>query len=149
MAISSTIPKSFNFSPDSSPLRVLMLGNNPIELGQLYDLLKASKDHHYQLEVSFDEQDAIRKANAFKPDCIVVDDNLESDRIRNLSDLMQEDQYLKHVPITLVKNTNRWTVVAKGIHEYVLKNMLSSKTLSRAVMNAIRYGKVFSRRWAQ
>ncbi|BDD00286.1 response regulator [Persicobacter psychrovividus] len=138
------------FSPSdyasAQSLRVLMLGNNPIELGRLYDLLQASKEQEYQLEVSFNEHDALRKATNFKPDCIVLDDNLDKEQIQHFSEMLQQDQYLRHVPITLVKNSNRWSVVAKGIHEYVLKNMLSTKTLSRAVLNAVRYGKVF-RKW--
>ena len=60
----------------SEELNVLVVGNNPIELTRTFESLQRIRDHKVIAEIAFDLRSIIDRLAHFKPNYIVLDDNL-------------------------------------------------------------------------
>ena len=119
-------------------MKVLLIGNNPIELGKLYDGLKSLK-HQFHLETSFTSDDALTKISNTAPNCIVIDDNIGNSTIKSI---IKNIQLLgkEAASITLLKTKNVEGVTS-GIQEFLLKDSLTPEHLYKALQNASRFHK--------
>ena len=118
-----------------SSINVLLIGNNPIELNPVHDKPKNSKSIKFITEISFNISDALMKIFQFKPNCILVDDNLENKNIKKLTGKMKMDERIRHIPITLLKSSNYKRIISNGIMDFLLKDNLSADKLYRSILN--------------
>ena len=119
-------------------INVYLIGNNPIELGAIYDKLKSVKSKKYKAEIGFDLKNIYKKITRFNPACILIDDNLEKLRLRKLIKRLANHNSTKDIPITILKNSNYQEASIEDAQEYVLKESLTSERLSKTIANSIR-----------
>ncbi len=97
-------------------LKLLVVGNNPIELSK------------------------VRLSN-FKPDFILIDDNIGKTELRQVVDQLLRERRTKHIPITVLKNSNYREAIGNGVYDYILKENLSTESIYRAIMNSFKIRK--------
>jgi len=126
----------------SNNINIYLIGNNPIELGVIYDKLKRIKNYKYRAEIGFDLKDAFKRIAKYRPACILIDDNMEKPSLRRLIKRLGNHNSTKDIPITVLKNSNFEEAVIEDAQEYVLKSSLTSESLSRTILNSIKWKKM-------
>lgn len=122
----------------SDHINVYLIGNNPIELGAVYDKLKAIKSKKYRAEIGFELRGIYRKIAKFNPACILIDDNMEKLRLRKLIKRLANHNDTRDIPITVLKTSNYREGFIEEAQEYVLKESLTSERLSKTIASSIR-----------
>ncbi len=125
----------------ASPVSILLIGNNPVELGKVYEQLKKATGIRFITEIAFSLSDGVKKAMKVKPSCILVDDNLSNKNIKALTDNLNKDERTSDIPVTLLKSSNYKEVIASGIQDFLLKDYLTADKLTRSILNGIKYRK--------
>ncbi|BDD06236.1 hypothetical protein [Aureibacter tunicatorum] len=135
-----------NQSNNQSGVNVLFLGNNPAEMSDVYEQFHNYRfeDKKYHMEVSFDVKDSLKKLVKFDYDCILLSDTLNIKEIKRFLKVMRRKNRIKHLPITLLKTDNRFSVSNSGIYEFLLKSSLTPKRLSRAILRAMVSAKKYA-----
>lgn len=123
----------------NKPLNVLLVGNNPIVLGDVYKNLKNLKDARFIIDFCFDFRKSIMKALKARPHIILLDDAINKKIIKKFIDRINSHKKTRDIPITLLKSSNYNEVVTSGVQEYLLKENLSSDRLYHAILNTIRF----------
>jgi hypothetical protein len=125
-----------NNSKDS--LQVLMLGNNPIELNRVLERLQEVKTRTIITEFAFDLKSSLQCLVKFRPSFIIIDDNIGKSELDLSVRTFSNQRKTKHVPITIIKNSNYEQVVNYGPLNYVLKSNLTGDLLYRALANSMK-----------
>lgn len=120
-------------------LSVLLVGNNPMFLGNLYKNLKALKSKTLIIDFSFDFKESLMKALRLKPSVIMVDDGVGKGTVRRFIDRINSDRRTCDIPITLLKTSNYRQVVTSGVNDFLLKENITADRLYHSIMNAIRF----------
>jgi DNA-binding NarL/FixJ family response regulator len=121
-------------------ISVLLIGNNPVELGHVYDFLKNFKPITFIANTSFSLKDSLLKLKEI-PNCILVDDNFKDSNINELIREINENEETCEIPVTLLKTSNYNEVNVSGIADFLLKDGLSSENLTRCITNVIKFKK--------
>lgn len=119
-------------------INVFLIGNNPIELSNIYEKLKAIKSKTYNAEIGFDLKGIYKKIMKFHPSCILIDDNLEKPYLKTLLSKLSSGSKTRHIPITILKNSNYGESYLVGAQEFILKDGITSEALSKSILNSIR-----------
>lgn len=125
--------------PSSEALSVLLVGNNPMFIGNLYQKLKALKNHTLIIDFSFDFKESLMKALRLRPSVILLDDGVGKGVIRGFIDSINSDRRTRDIPITVLKTSNYRQVVTSGVHDFLLKENLSAERLYHSIMNSIKF----------
>ncbi|MBK6266452.1 hypothetical protein JKA74_15510 [Marivirga sp. S37H4] len=123
----------------SEALRVLLVGNNPIEMSGIFNGLQTLKDKIFKIDTSFSDDDTLKKIATYDPNCIIIDDNMGLKPLKNLIDkinLLGKEA----LTITLLKTTNTQEIT-HGVQEYLLKESVTPERIYLSLMNAIRFRK--------
>jgi len=131
--------KTSTFLPSGKPINVMLIGNNPIELGRVYDKLKKSTTVKYITDISFNISDAMLKILPFQPNLILVDDNLSKKNIQKLAKNIARDERTKDIPITLLKTSNYNEIISTGIQDFLMKDGFSADKLYRSILNVLKF----------
>ncbi|MEJ0031178.1 MAG: hypothetical protein WDO15_12725 [Bacteroidota bacterium] len=86
-------------------LKLLIVGNNPIELGKILDKIEKI-DRQKDVKIAFDFTSIIDRLQNFKPDYILIDDNIGRPELRHVVDSLLSERRTKNIPITVLKNSN-------------------------------------------
>ncbi len=124
---------------EKESLGVLMLGNNPIELGKIVAHLREVNGIKIITEFAFDLKSSLHCLSTFKPSFIIIDDNIGKDELNLSVKSFMSEKKTKDVPITVIKNSNYESIFSNGPLNYVLKSNLSGELLYRALTNSIKY----------
>lgn len=120
-------------------INVFLLGNNPIELSNIYEKLKSIRTRKFNAEIGFDLKDAYKRIMKFKPMCILIDDNLEALYLKSLIKKLSSRDNTKDIPITIIKNSNYRDTYLAEAQDFILKDGITEETLSRSILNAIKW----------
>jgi CheY-like chemotaxis protein len=120
---------------------VLLIGNNPMTLDNIYGKLMNLKDKKMIIDFCFDCRKSIIRALRFRPHIIFLDDNINKKLIRKFIDRINRNQKTKDIPITLLKSSNYNEVVTSGVQDYLLKESITSERLYHTMQNAGRFKK--------
>ncbi|HAA15651.1 MAG TPA: hypothetical protein DCE41_29645 [Cytophagales bacterium] len=112
------------------PVRVLVVGNNPIELGHVHDLFERMRDASYQVEFAFDLRDGFRRAIRQKPHAIVIDNNLSSNTIGDLVAKFSSEKRTSHLSLFLLAHEEEGAYQGAGITKMLPKDGLTPEILS-------------------
>ena len=121
------------------PVSILLVGNNPIEMSRMLDLVKKLPGKRVVTEIAFDLASVLQRLIRFRPSLILIDDNIGISQmgqtVRNLS----SDPKTRDVPIAILKNSNYSTsLVINELADYVLKQNLTPESIYTIIKNAIR-----------
>ncbi|MDH5379337.1 MAG: response regulator [Cyclobacteriaceae bacterium] len=119
-------------------MNVLLIGNNPSELSTIYEQIKKSRNVSYIAEVAFDISDIEKFVKKSKMDCIVIDDKMEKKELDNLFQYLKKNSLTSNIPITIVQNSNADDAPRGGADEFILKNSVTSETLTHALFNSLK-----------
>jgi len=118
----------------------LVVGNNPIDLGGLSDKL-ALRHQTIETEIAFDIKSLLDRLTRFTPDYVVLDDNLGRPVLNEAVGVLMKDKRTRHVPITVIKNSNYIETLGHGALNFVLKQNLTGEALYRALLHSLKFRK--------
>ncbi len=118
--------------------KVLVVGNNPIELGPIFERLKGITNKTVLTEMAFDIKTIFQRLVLFRPQHILIDDNIGKKELHLMVDMLH-GRKTRNVPITILKNSNYHETIGAGVMNYILKQNLTSETLYRELLNSIQF----------
>jgi hypothetical protein len=125
----------------NNSIRVLLVGNNPIEMSKIYDVLKSSLRPVFETEASFDMNDTFKRFEKFKPTSLLIDEDLGKENIQKLIESLKSSNLYDQIGITLIKASYCKEILLNGIQEYVLKAELTKEKLANSILNSVRFKK--------
>jgi CheY-like chemotaxis protein len=121
------------------PLHVLLIGNNPIEMGGVLEKLNKVRGQRIITEIAFDLKSILERLIRFKPNFILIDDNIGRSVLTETVNTLSSNRYTKDIPITVLKNSNyHESLVSSSILDYLLKQNLSPEDLYNTVKNSLK-----------
>ena len=126
----------------ANKLKLLLLGNNPIELGAIYDTLHTHEHSgcRFEVDVCFRANDCVRKYRKSFYDCLIIDDTIPEYQIQQVLDKINAVR-LAPVPAMLLKSDNFRSFCLKGIYEFFLKKEISLTSLSCSIFRSMNFAK--------
>ena len=124
----------------SEPLNVLLVGNNPIEMGRVLDKLRQVRGQRIITEIAFDLKSILQRLIRFTPNFIFIDDNIGRNELMETVNTLSAKRSTKDVPITVLKNSNYTeSLGSASILYYLLKQNLSPEDLYNTLKNSFRF----------
>ena len=119
---------------------VLLVGNNPIELSKMLEMLSNVPGHKIVTEIAFDVQTILERLLRFTPNFIFIDDNIGDKKLGQTVYSLSHHRKTRNIPITVLKNSNyHQTVISADIMDYVLKQNLTSEALYNSLQNSLKF----------
>ena len=123
-----------------NPLNVLLIGNNPMELGTVLNKLKEVRAQKIITEIAFDLKSILERLIRFNPNFIFIDDNIGRLELAETLKQLSSNRKTKDVPITVLKSSNYHEALgASSVLDYLLKQNLSADALYNTVKNSLRF----------
>jgi CheY-like chemotaxis protein len=126
----------------SEPLNVLLIGNNPIDMGKTLEKLNQIKGRKIITEIAFDLKSIVERLIRFNPNYILIDDNIGKTELDLTVDTLSRTRKTKNIPITVLKNSNYQessSSSSSGALDYLLKQNFSSESLYMAIRNSLKF----------
>jgi len=120
-------------------LNVLLIGNNPIELSRVFDNIRNVPGRRILTEIAFDIKTIIERLVSFKPNYILIDDNIGKLELKNAIKMLGKDKKTKNIPIAILKNSNYEEVFSVGVMDYILKENINGQSLLTAITNSLKF----------
>ena len=112
------------------PINILLIGNNPIEMGSVLEKLKQVRGQRIITEIAFDLKSILQRLMRFNPNFIFIDDNIGKNELMETVKSLSSNKKTKDVPITVLKNSNyHESLASSSILDYLLKQNLSPEDL--------------------
>lgn len=124
----------------SDVVRVLVVGNNPIDLSGVSNKLLL-KNQPIETQIAFDLKSLQERLQNFEPTYIVIDDNLGRAALHEAVRVLLKDKRTRQIPITVLKNSNYIETIGHGALNFVLKQNLTGEALYRAMTNSLKFRK--------
>jgi CheY-like chemotaxis protein len=128
-------------SPSTEKLKVLVVGNNPIELGRVFDALHTIRSTGIITEIAFDLKSILERLVRFSPNYILIDDNIGKLELKTAVEALHHERKTKNIPITILKSSNYHEAINTGVMNYVLKDSLTGESLHTALKNSLKFKK--------
>ena len=120
-------------------VNVLLIGNNPIEMGRVLNNLNQIRGQNITTEIAFDVKSILERLLKFRPTFILIDDNIGKTELLATVNSLSSNKRTKNVPITVLKNSNYHEAMGSAsILDYLLKQNLSSEALYNMLKNSLR-----------
>jgi hypothetical protein len=121
-------------------VNVLLIGNNPIEMGRVLDSLQQIRGHRIIAESAFDLKSIMERLLKFRPNFILIDDNIGKSEMLATVASLSNNRKTKDVPITVLKNSNyNEAMGSSSILDYLLKQNLSPDALYNTLKNSLKF----------
>lgn len=120
-------------------LNVLLVGNNPIELSRVFDNIRSVPGSRILTEIAFDIKTIFERLVNFRPNYILIDDNIGKVALKNAVKMLSKDKKTKNVPIAILKNSNYEEVFSVGVMDYILKENINGQSLYTALTNSLKF----------
>jgi hypothetical protein len=124
-------------TPASKEIKVLMIGNNPREMGCLSIHLRNFKWKRFAVNATFDLKEGWRIAQYFKPDYILIDGSLGERLISDFIDQVRQYKSTRMASVALLKEDSSTQLMIPGVQDYLLKENIVSDTFAYDVLNGI------------
>jgi ActR/RegA family two-component response regulator len=128
-----------NIAKSEGQLNVLLVGNNPIDLSHTEAGLGQIQNREVKIETAFDLTSIFNRLSKFRPNFILLDDNLGSTGLRLIVEALQTHRKTKNIPVTVLKNSNYIDTINTGVMNYVLKQSITGEVLYTAFMNSLKF----------
>jgi DNA-binding NarL/FixJ family response regulator len=124
------------------PINILLIGNNPMEMGSVLEKLKQVRGQKIITEIAFDLRSILQRLMRFNPNFIFIDDNIGKNELMETVKSLSSNKKTKDVPITVLKNSNyHESLASSSILDYLLKQNLSPEDLYKTLKNSLRFRK--------
>lgn len=122
-------------------LNVLLVGNNPMEVDDIYCRLKTFSDPSFTTDVAFDIRNIFRRIRKFRPYSVLIDDRFNKTQLNRLIKRIHRNPKTMDIPVTVIKSSNRELGIAADVDNYLLKENLTAENLRTAIINSRRIRK--------
>ncbi|HTE31149.1 MAG TPA: hypothetical protein VK666_12295 [Chryseolinea sp.] len=120
-------------------LNVLLVGNNPMEMGGVLEKLQQVRGQRIITEIAFDLKSILERLLRFRPNFIFIDDNIGRNELMQTVNTLSANRATKDVPITVLKNSNySESLGSSSILDYLLKQNLSPEDLYNTLKNSLK-----------
>jgi PleD family two-component response regulator len=119
-------------------LKIMVVGNNPIDLSKILTRIQKINDRNVVAEIAFDMQSIMQRLSRFKPDFILLDDNIGRVELKEIVKALRSERTTRQIPITVIKNSNYTEAISDGVIDYMLKETLTGESLYRALLNSLK-----------
>ena len=116
---------------------VLIIGNNPIEMTSIYNILIGFRSKNYLTDVCFDIKDSFERIAKKKPEVIFIDDNLVIDDINKMVRVLNQNTKTKDIKIILLKSSNWNYHVIDNVDDYILKDTINANKLDKLIEKSL------------
>jgi CheY-like chemotaxis protein len=116
---------------------VLIVGNNPIEMTSIYNILIGFRSKNYLTDVCFDIRDSFERIAKKKPEVIFIDDNLEFDDINKMVRVLNQNTKTKDIKIIVLKSSNWNYHVIDNVDDYILKDTINANKLDKLIEKSL------------
>lgn len=121
------------------PVHILLVGNNPIEMGGVLEKLNKVRGQKIITEIAFDLKSILERLIRFRPNFILIDDNVGRSVMMETVNTLSANSKTKDIPITVLKNSNyQESLMSSSILDYILKQNLSPEDLYNTVKNSLK-----------
>ncbi|MGC3948323.1 MAG: hypothetical protein QM762_28100 [Chryseolinea sp.] len=121
-------------------MNVLLVGNNPIEMGGVLEKLRQVRGQRIATEIAFDVKSILQRLLRFQPNFILIDDNIGRQELMETVNTLSANRTTKDIPITVLKNSNySESLGSASILDYLLKQNLSPEDLYKTLKNTLRF----------
>lgn len=117
---------------------VLVIGNNPIEMTGIYNILVGFRSKSYLTDVCFNLKDCFDRINKSKPEVILVDDNLGASQIQKMALVLRQNPKTSNIKIIVLKSSIRSSNVIKNVDDHILKDSINAKSLDRTIEKSLQ-----------
>ncbi len=117
---------------------VLIIGNNPIEITSIYNVLIGIRSKNYLADFCFSVPDSFERITKSKPEIILIDDNLILDDIHKLIRILRQNSRTKHIKIIALKSSNWNFNVIDNVDDYILKDTINADLLDRIIEKTLQ-----------
>lgn len=115
--------------------KVLLVGNNPIQLTKYYNLIYNFKFRRFEVGCCFCLSDCLSKMRKFNPDCVLIDDDYPLEEIKALAGKIRTR---RNIPVMLLKESVYKELDQLSNFTFIHKENLSSDTLCRSILQTIK-----------
>lgn len=123
----------------AEPLNVLLIGNNPIDMGATLEKINQVKGRKIITEIAFDIRSVVERLMKFSPNFILIDDNIGKAEMALAVETLNKTRKTKNIPITVLKNSNYTEITqTSAVLDFVLKQNFSTESLYTAIRNSLR-----------
>jgi len=120
-------------------LNVLLVGNNPMDMGSVLEKLQQVRGQRIITEIAFDMKSILARLLKFRPNFIFIDDNIGKSELVETVNTLSNNRTTKDVPITVLKNSNySESMGSPSILDYLLKQNLSPEDLYSTLKNSLK-----------
>jgi len=122
------------------PIRILLIGNNPIEMSNLLEVIAKVPGRSIITEIAFDVKSILSRLLKFEPTFILIDDNIGRLELSHTIDSLTHNAKTRDVPITVIKNSNySEALVSADILDFLLKKNLTTESLYNTIKNTLKF----------
>ncbi len=123
-----------------APLNILLIGNNPIEMGRVLEKIQQVRGQRIITEIAFDLKSILERLIRFRPNFILIDDNIGRSEMVETVSRLSSNKRTRDIPITVLKNSNySESLDSTSILDYLLKQTLSPEDLYNTVKNSLKF----------
>lgn len=134
--------KNVKGSFEALTIGVLMVGNNPMELGQCCRSLTNFRKAKFTIETAFDSGECFKCLVKFKPSIVVLDDSIGFMSMMEIAETMRSDARFAHIPLIIIKSSNyHHAALKKGVDAFVMLDRVLSGELPYTILHSIKHRK--------
>jgi hypothetical protein len=127
---------------DPERVNVLLVGNNPIDMSSVISKLSKMNGGKIATEIAFDLRSLVDRLIRFKPNYILIDDNIGKHELSEAVNTLTHSDKTKNVPIAVLKNSNyEESYGGTTALDYILKTSVTTDSLYNILKNALRLKK--------
>jgi CheY-like chemotaxis protein len=127
-----------NISSKSDEVNLLLVGNNPIELSSILGKIQSIQGKKIVTEIAFDLKSLFERLMNFRPDFILIDDNIGKNELNEALNALSNSRRTKDIPVTVLKNSNYQESTGSGVLDYLLKQNISAEALLNTLKNSLK-----------
>jgi len=130
---------TFTQPSKTDSLNILLVGNNPIEMGKVLENFQRVRGQRIITEIAFDLKSILERLVRFNPNYIFIDDNIGRSELLETIKKLSADKKTQEIPITVLKNSNYHEALgSSSILDYLLKQNLTPEMLYNTIRNSIK-----------
>jgi PleD family two-component response regulator len=118
---------------ENDTIPVLIIGNNPIEMTSIYNILIGIRSRNYLADVCFNVKDSFDRISKSKPELIFIDDNLLLDDVKKMIRILKHNAKTKDIKIITLKSSNWGYKIIDDVDDYILKDAINTHKLDRLI----------------
>ena len=124
-----------------APMNILLVGNNPVELSDLYKQISSFKKGLLKATVLFDLRKIKQSVKNLNPSAIFIDDRYNPVELKRTINKIHGSDDTSHISITLMKSSNYNNHPELEADDFVLKDNVTGNSVYASIVNGRRFRK--------